>query len=82
MSGVLLPSWKGEKIGRPRVIDRRGFKTRYKAIVQQIASRSISRRQAARELGIGYAASKGLLDDDPNVRSSQRIVHTSTAPKQ
>ena len=50
------------KIGRPRVTDRRGFHARYKAILERLAEGDISRRRAARELGIGYATLKRLLD--------------------
>ena len=53
---------QGRHIGRPRVTDRRGFRQRYGAVLERIDSGSLSRRQAARELGIGYATLKRLLD--------------------
>jgi DNA invertase Pin-like site-specific DNA recombinase len=53
---------QGKRIGRPRVIDRRGFKNRFGAVLERLNNREISRRQAARELGIGYATLKRLLD--------------------
>ena len=53
---------QGHRIGRPRVIDRKGFKRRYGAVLERLSAGSISRRQAARELGIGYATLKRLLD--------------------
>ena len=53
---------QGHKIGRPRVMDRKGFKRRFGDILERLASGGISRRQAARELGIGYATLKRLLD--------------------
>ena len=53
---------QGHQIGRPRVIDRRGFKNRFGAILERLREGSISRRQAARELDIGYATLKRLLD--------------------
>jgi len=53
---------QGHRIGRPRVIDRKGFKSRFRAILNRIAQGEISRRGAAKELGIGYATLKGLLD--------------------
>ena len=53
---------QGKKIGRPRVMDRRGFKNRFGAILERLIKGDISRRQAARELKIGYATLKRLLD--------------------
>ena len=50
------------KIGRPRVIDRRGFDRRFGDILERLNGERISRRQAANELGIGYATLKRLLD--------------------
>jgi len=52
----------GKRIGRPSVTDREGFSQRFEAVVEQIAPGGISRRQAARELAIGYATLKRLLD--------------------
>src|ERR687896_839342 len=53
---------QGRKIGRPRVIDRKGFSRRFGAILERLLKGDISRRQAAKELGIGYATLKRLLD--------------------
>ena len=53
---------QGRQIGRPRVTDRKGFKKRFGAILERLNGGSISRRQAAKELGIGYAILKRLLD--------------------
>ena len=53
---------QGRHIGRPRVTDRRGFRQRYGAVLERIERKDLSRRQAARELGIGYATLKRLLD--------------------
>ena len=53
---------QGIRIGRPRVTDRRGFKRRFGDILERLHGGEISRRQAARELGIGYATLKRLLD--------------------
>ncbi len=53
---------EGRKIGRPRVTDRKGFNTRYKTILERLADGDISRRKAAKELGIGYATLKRLID--------------------
>jgi putative DNA-invertase from lambdoid prophage Rac len=43
----------GHKIGRPRVSDRRGFQSRFGAILERLLKGDISRRQAAKELEIG-----------------------------
>jgi DNA invertase Pin-like site-specific DNA recombinase len=53
---------QGRQIGRPRVIDRRGFQKRFGAVLERIHAGVLSRRQAARELDIGYATLKRLLD--------------------
>ena len=53
---------QGHPIGRPRVTDRRGFKRAFGDILERLGNGSLSRRQAARELGIGYATLKRLLD--------------------
>ena len=53
---------QGKRIGRPRVTDRRGFSRRFGAVLERIVAGNISRRQAARELGIGYATLKRLID--------------------
>ena len=53
---------QGHRIGRPKVTDRRGFNRRFGDILERLRSGEISRRAAAKELGIGYATSKRLLD--------------------
>ncbi len=53
---------QGRRIGRPKVTDRRGFQPRFGAILERLGDGSLSRRQAAKELGIGYATLKRLLD--------------------
>ena len=53
---------QGRQIGRPRVTDRRGFNKRFGDILERLNGGDISRRQAAIELGIGYATLKRLLD--------------------
>ena len=53
---------QGRRIGRPRVIDRRGFSQRFGDILERLSKGDISRRQAAKELNIGYATLKRLLD--------------------
>jgi len=50
--------------GRPRVTERPGFQTRFGAILERLGKGEISRRRAAKELGIGYATLKRLLGAD------------------
>jgi putative DNA-invertase from lambdoid prophage Rac len=53
---------QGEKIGRPKVIDRKGFKKSFGVILERLNAGEISRSRAAKELRIGYATLKRLLD--------------------
>ena len=53
---------QGRRIGRPRVTDRRGFKRRFGAVLEGLKRGQVSRSQAAKELGIGYATLKRLID--------------------
>ena len=53
---------QGKRIGRPKVTDRRGFKNRFGAVLERLKAGDISRRKAAKELNIGYATLKRLLD--------------------
>ena len=53
---------QGKRIGRPRVTDRPGFSRRFGAVLERLSAGDISRRQAARELGVGYATLKRLMD--------------------
>ena len=53
---------EGHRIGRPRVTERRGFRQDYGAVLERLDKGEVSRRQAARELNIGYATLKRLLD--------------------
>jgi len=54
---------QGKKIGRPKVTDRKGFNRRFNEVLDRLTAGDISRRKAAKELGIGYATLKRLLDD-------------------
>ena len=61
-AGIDRARRQGQRIGRPRVADRRGFNRRFGAILERLQAGDLSRRKAARELGIGYATLKRLLD--------------------
>ena len=54
---------QGKHIGRPKVTDRKGFNRRFDDVLHRLTAGEISRRKAAKELGIGYATLKRLLDD-------------------
>jgi DNA invertase Pin-like site-specific DNA recombinase len=62
---------QGKQIGRPRVTDRRGFKNRFGAILERLYDGSISRRQAAQELKIGYATLLRLLEASENAEAGK-----------
>ena len=53
---------QGKKIGRPKVLDRKGFKKSFGDILERLNAGQISRSRAAKELRIGYATLKRLLD--------------------
>jgi DNA invertase Pin-like site-specific DNA recombinase len=55
---------QGHRIGRPKVTERRGFNTHFGAILERLRRGEISRRRAAKELSIGYATLKRLLDKE------------------
>ncbi len=50
----------GKRIGRPRVIERPELPQRFTAAAKRIGPGGFSRRQAAKELAIGYATLKRL----------------------
>jgi DNA invertase Pin-like site-specific DNA recombinase len=54
---------QGKKIGRPRVTERRGFNRRFGAILERLNDGKLSRRKAAKELGVGYTTLKRLIDE-------------------
>ena len=57
-------AWReGKRIGRPPVMERPGFPERFSAACKAMESGRLSRRQAAKMLGIGYATLKRLIDD-------------------
>jgi len=58
---------EGRKIGRPKVIDRPGFERRLLTILERLNAGSLSRRQAAKELKIGYATLVRLIDSQARI---------------
>ncbi|HZA23698.1 MAG TPA: ISNCY family transposase [Dehalococcoidia bacterium] len=62
LEGMERARQQGKRIGRPRVRERPGFEQRFIEVVGRIGPEGITRTQAARELGVGYATLKRLLD--------------------
>ena len=62
---------QGKRIGRPSVWGRRGFPRRFGAILERLNDGDISRRRAAKDLGIGYATLKRLLDSQVSESSGE-----------
>jgi transposase len=62
VAGMERARQQGKRIGRPRVRERPDFDQRFVEVVGRIGPEGITRTQAARELGIGYATLKRLLD--------------------
>ena len=62
VAGMKRARQQGKRVGRPRVSERPGFEQRFAAAVELIGPGCISRNQAARELGIGCATLKRLLN--------------------
>jgi len=62
LAGMERARLAGKHIGRPRVTSQEGFLQHFREVVSRICQGVISRNQAARELGIGYATLKRLLD--------------------
>ncbi len=69
LAGMERARHQGKRIGRPRVNERPEFEQRFTAVVERIGPGGLSRRQAAKQLGIGYATFKRLLED-PHQRNT------------
>jgi len=61
-AGMEQARQQGKRIGRPKVTERHDFVQQFAAVAERIGAGELSRRQAARELDIGYATLKRLLD--------------------
>lgn len=62
LAGMERARQQGKRIGRPRVREGPDFDQRFIEVVGRIGPEGITRTKAARELGIGYATLKRLLD--------------------
>ena len=73
LAGMEQARLQGKRIGRPKVIEQEGFLQRFQVVVSRIGEGGISRRQAARELNIGYATLKRLLDSSDEERDNDSL---------
>ncbi len=62
VAGMERARQQGKRVGRPRVNERPEFAQRFAQVVERLDAGGVSRRKAARELDIGYATLKRLLD--------------------
>jgi len=62
-AGMQRARESGKRIGRPRVFERPQFSEHFETTMNRLDLGTLSRRQAAKELGIGYATLKRLLDN-------------------
>ena len=69
-AGLERARQQGKRIGRPRVSERPEFTQQFATVVERIGPGGLSRRQAAKELSIGYATLKRLLDARPQPERS------------
>jgi DNA invertase Pin-like site-specific DNA recombinase len=65
--GMRHAARQGKHIGRPPVTARPAFARRWPAVRAEVAAGHLSRRQAARRLGIGTATLARLLATEPDV---------------
>jgi len=61
-AGMERAARQGAHLGRPRVETRPGFRQRWAALQGSLAAGELSRRKAARRLGVGVATVARLLD--------------------
>jgi hypothetical protein len=62
LAGMEKARQQGKRIGRPRVTERSDFAGQFTSVITRIRPDGLSLRKAAKELGIGYATLKRLLD--------------------
>jgi DNA invertase Pin-like site-specific DNA recombinase len=71
--GMARAKADGKTFGRPSVTTRPGFEKRWAKVRPQVESGAMSRRQAARTLGIGQATLRRLLT--PRTKSGAEAPH-------
>ena len=73
-AGMERARQQGKRIGRPRVTERPEFHQRLAVVMEHLGLGEISRTQAARELAIGYATLKRLLDSQMQSPSPKSLL--------
>ena len=73
-AGMERARQQGKRIGRPRVTERPEFHQRLATVMEHLGLGEISRTQAARELAIGYATLKRLLDSQMQSPSPKSLL--------
>ena len=63
-AGMERAARQGVRVGRPPALERRGFRRQWVAIAARIRAGDLSRRAAARELGVGVATVHRLLKEE------------------
>jgi DNA invertase Pin-like site-specific DNA recombinase len=71
--GMRNAAAKGAKIGRPKVTDRPAFVRKWPSVRARVLDGRVSRRQAAKDLGIGMASLKRLLDAEAAPPASTHV---------
>jgi len=61
-AGMERARQQGKRIGRPRVTERPDFLHRFAVVLERLARGELSRRRAAKDLSIGYATLKRLME--------------------
>jgi hypothetical protein len=69
----------GKQIGRPRVYERPQFPEHFESVTERLALGILSRPKAAKELGIGYATLKRLLDSKSTLCASDIMIEKTYA---
>jgi hypothetical protein len=62
LAGMEKARQQGKRIGRPRVTERPDFARQFTSVIARMGPDGLSRRKAAKQLGIGYATLKRLMD--------------------
>ena len=78
-AGMERARQQGKQIGRPRVTQREGFWVRWQGVLGRLQAGALSRRDAALELGIGYATLKRLLDSTTELAQTSECTIKSVA---
>src|SRR5919106_1319983 len=78
-AGMERARQQGKQIGRPRVTQREGFLVRWQGVLGRLQAGALSRRDAALELGIGYATLKRLLDSTTELAQTSECTIKSVA---